>query len=233
MPRNDETSQKGESAEGHGGIVRRELFVRLISGAGTAVALPALARAEGEAALSVTVTETSMQAPSGMAGEALGSAEPPDPYLKSANWKPLFFDDHQSATLDAISDLMIPDTDTPGAKAAQVNRFIDLLLSAEDADVQKNYVEALGWLDGHCLAKYQQPFVGLGRADQESVLTILTQPTADPALSYGLEKFAILKRSIVSAYYSSEIGMLQELRYQTNSFQPGYPGCKNPDEHGA
>jgi hypothetical protein len=33
---------------------------------------------------------------------------------------------HQNATLVTMTDLIIPETDTPGAKAVRVNEFIDL-----------------------------------------------------------------------------------------------------------
>ena len=36
---------------------------------------------------------------------------------------------HQNATVTTISELIIPQTNTPGAKAARVNEFIDLILT--------------------------------------------------------------------------------------------------------
>jgi hypothetical protein len=50
---------------------------------------------------------------------SLGVAEPPDPSLSAADWKPKFLDAHQTETVQTIGDLLIPATDTPGAKAAQ------------------------------------------------------------------------------------------------------------------
>src|SRR2546422_6710982 len=38
-------------------------------------------------------------------------------------------DPHQSETVATIAEMIIPATDTPGARAAQVHRFIDLLLA--------------------------------------------------------------------------------------------------------
>ena len=46
-------------------------------------------------------------------------------------WKPLLLDEHQNETLIILSDLIIPATDTPGAKEALVNRYIDLVLAAD------------------------------------------------------------------------------------------------------
>ena len=48
---------------------------------------------------------------------------------QKAEWKPVLFDAHQNETVIALTDLIILATETPGAKEAQVNRFIDLILS--------------------------------------------------------------------------------------------------------
>ena len=61
-----------------------------------------------------------MPASEGMPQEqALGAAEPPDPSLSSPDWKPKFFDEHENETVVVLSDLIIPATDTPGAREAQ------------------------------------------------------------------------------------------------------------------
>ena len=59
--------------------------------------------------------------------------------LKGANWKPVFLDEHQNETLIILSDLIIPATDTPGAKEALVNRYIDLVMAAETHENQKTF----------------------------------------------------------------------------------------------
>jgi gluconate 2-dehydrogenase gamma chain len=222
---------------------------RLVAGAGAAgaaAALPGAARASAEHGASMPAgSQTGAPAP----GMALGAAEPPDPSLSAANWRPKFFDDHQALTVLTVGDLLIPATDTPGARAAQADRFIDLLLSTdapgtgeeiEGADfpdfllrrgsleARRRYVEALNWLDGYCLSQHGQPFTGLDQSQQETVLDLLTRQAPQPELARGRELFALIKSSVVAAYYSSEIGALQELKYQTNPYQPAFPAC----EHG-
>ena len=59
--------------------------------------------------------------------------------LKAAEWKPLFLDEHQNETLIVLSDLIIPATDTPGAKEALVNRYIDLVMAAETPEKQQRF----------------------------------------------------------------------------------------------
>jgi len=232
------------------GFDRREALRRLITSAGAAgaaAALPSAARAATNPAV-----EAAPQEAASAPAMSLGAAEPPDPSLAAADWKPKFLDDHQDQTVLAVADLLIPDTDTPGARAAHVDRFIDLLLStdapgtAEDtsgtdfADLllrkgslegQKRYIAALNWLDGFCLAQYSKPFVDLDRPDQDTVLDMLTHANDNREVAAGHDSFALIKNSIVTAYYSSEIGTLQELKYQTNPYQTGVPGCDHP-EHG-
>jgi glucoside 3-dehydrogenase (cytochrome c) hitch-hiker subunit len=206
------------------GIGRREALQRLVAGAGASAALPALAPA-------TTTPETGMPGIRMPASESLGSAEPPDPALSAKDWKPKFFDAHQNETIVVLSDLLIPDTDTQGAKAAQVNRFIDLYLSAADPEFQKEFLQGLAWLQGYCLSHYTQPFTQLEPERQKEVLTLLTHESKDAQIAEEVKHFRILKEAIALSYYTSEIGMLQELKYQTSPFQPEFPGCKNPDEH--
>ena len=243
-----------ENVDANTGLGRREMLRRLMAGAGAAGAASALPlAAHGVATGTAAATPHQAEASSTIApGMSLGAAELPDPSLSAADWKPKFLDDHQAQTVLTIGDLLIPATDTPGARAAQVDRFIDLLLSTDapgtgeeiggadfpdlllrrgSMEARKQYVEALNWLDGHCLSHHGQPFTGLDQPQQEAVLDALTRSGPAPELGRGREHFALIKGSIIAAYYSSEVGALQELKYQTNPYQPGMPGCEHP-EHG-
>ncbi|HWT89048.1 MAG TPA: gluconate 2-dehydrogenase subunit 3 family protein, partial [Candidatus Angelobacter sp.] len=53
----------------------------------------------------------------------LRSAQPGEGYALRS------LDAHQNATTVAMIDLLIPETETPGAKGARVNEFIDLILT--------------------------------------------------------------------------------------------------------
>jgi hypothetical protein len=99
------------------------------------------------------------------------------------------------------------------------------LVAAEALEQQRKYVEALSWLDGYCLAHYSSPFTGLHMHEQSAVLVLLTHAAETPELTHGVELFRVLKHSIVQAYCTSEVGMLHELKYQTNPYQPSFPAC--------
>src|SRR5690349_10841862 len=52
-----------------------------------------------------------------------------------AAWAPKVLNAHQNELVTTVSELIIPATDTPGATAAQVNRYIDdVVADAKPAD---------------------------------------------------------------------------------------------------
>lgn len=61
--------------------------------------------------------------------------------------KPLFFDAHQNETVTVLSELIIPATSIPGAKAAKVNEFINLMISDADDGTKRNFLRGLAWID--------------------------------------------------------------------------------------
>jgi gluconate 2-dehydrogenase gamma chain len=158
--------------------------------------------------------------------------------LAGPNWKPLFLDDHQNETLIVLSDLMIPATDTPGAKEALVNRYIDLVLAAETHDVQRDFLNSLGYLDGESIRRYKAAFRYLSREDQDDLLHALAYPhdasgwtgqAGGPDIGHG--HFEALKERIMTAYYSSQIGA-KELGWDGAFAHGPYKGCEHPEgEH--
>jgi gluconate 2-dehydrogenase gamma chain len=158
--------------------------------------------------------------------------------LAGANWKPLFLDEHQDETLIILSDLMIPATDTPGAKEALVNRYIDLVLAAETRENQRAFLNSLSYLDGESMRRYKTAFRYLERADQDDLLHGLAYPTADSGWTGeaatpnpGHAHFELLKQRIGIAYYNSEIGTTRELGWDGNFTHGVYQGCDHEGNH--
>src|SRR5207237_10766291 len=89
---------------------------------------------------------------------------------------PLFLDEHQNETLIILSDLIIPATDTPGAKEALVNRYIDLVLAAESSEAQRSFLNSLGYLDGESIRRYRAAFRYLKREEQDNLVHALAYP---------------------------------------------------------
>ena len=159
--------------------------------------------------------------------------------LAAQGWKPLFLDEHQNETLIVLSDLILPATDTPGAKEALVNRYIDLVLAAETPETQRAFLNSLGYLDGESIRRFKAAFRYLSREDQDILLHGLAYPRtgsgwagdtnggADP----GHGHFEALKERIMTAYYSSQIGE-KELGWDGAFAHGPYQGCEHPEgEH--
>ncbi len=126
----------------------------------------------------------------------------------AAEWKPLLLDPHQNDTVVALTELIIPATDTPGAKAAKVNEYIDLMLHDVATDKGHGFLKGLGWLDGHAIELHGAPFVRLQEGQQVKILESLDAGD-DPALGTGAEFFVRLKRLTVEGYYTSRIGIAE------------------------
>lgn len=161
--------------------------------------------------------------------------------LSDPNWKAVFFNDHQNETLIALSEVIIPATDTPGAKEALVNRYLDLLLSVQPAEFQKELVDALAFIDDESRRQFRKDFLSLPPDDQKSLLVpwayarqashwtergeTHTQPE-----DIGQRHFERLKALIAMAYYGSEIGQ-KELGWDGEFAHGPYEGCEHPSTH--
>jgi glucoside 3-dehydrogenase (cytochrome c) hitch-hiker subunit len=156
--------------------------------------------------------------------------------LAAPGWKPLFLDEHQNETLIVLSDLMIPATDTPGAKEALVNRYIDLVLAAETRETQRGFLNSLGYLDGESMRRFKAAFRYLSREDQDVLLHALAYPRnasgwtgeKDAVPDTGHAHFEVLKQRIMTAYYSSQIGE-RELGWDGAFAHGSYEGCAHPE----
>lgn len=113
-----------------------------------------------------------------------------------------------------LCELIIPATDTPGAKEAEVNRFLDFLMAVQPAATQKEFLAALDYMDEECRRRYQSEFLRTPEALQIEFLTLIAYPHTYPTWGDhtvipmpGNKYFSDMKGWIAGAYYSSEIGM--------------------------
>jgi gluconate 2-dehydrogenase gamma chain len=158
-------------------------------------------------------------------------------FLNDANWKPAFLNDQQNETLIVLSEAIIPATDTPGAKQALVNRYIDLLVSVQPTEFQEEFVAALKSIDSQSQTEFGRDFRDLSCEDQISLLiawaypqqsshwTERNDPHTKPA-DLAQKHFHRLKALIAAAYYGSEIGQ-KELGWDGEITNGPYQGCEH------
>ena len=125
-----------------------------------------------------------------------------------------FFTAEENAFLDQVMELIIPaDSHSPGAHVAKTSLFAD-------------------WMVSHGSEKVQQEWrTGLREMRDAAAQS---SPAEALAAAAKAEKpfFTRLKDMTVDGYYTSEIGIHQDLNYQGNAYVPDFHGCEHPEHQG-
>ena len=132
-------------------------------------------------------------------------------------------------TLEVLVEAIIPtDERSPGAKDARVADYIDLLLSESDDELVLQWMGGLAALNQESALRFRLPFTGLNARQVDTILADISKNELDPRTP--LERFFVMtKQATIRGYYSSEIGIHRELRYQGNKFLPEFVGCATED----
>jgi len=145
-----------------------------------------------------------------------------------AAFKPVFFTEDLAAMIAEIAEIIIPKTDTPGAKDVGVPAFIDLMLkdcyAKEDqdrilkgatdfnADAEATYGDR--FLD--CEAAEQKELVNKYHGEAIAAMKSETPPKDRPFI-------LVIKELTMLGFFTSEPGATQVLQYEA---VPGaYKGC--------
>jgi gluconate 2-dehydrogenase gamma chain len=157
-----------------------------------------------------------------------------------ASWQPLFLSKEEGAVVEAVADLIIPRTDTPGAREVGVPAFIDVILKdVYPSEDQARFVSGLKDFDAEAQSAHGKPFLELQPAQQLSFL----QQTHDAAAtaekgqdaarevppSKRMRPFVLtMKELTLLGFFSSQVGATQVLQYEPvpGKFQPCVPVAK-------
>ncbi len=117
----------------------------------------------------------------------------------------------QRTLVGAISERIVPTTDTPGAIAAGVPAFVEMMLADwyEPTDRQQ-FMNGLGLVEGYAWIQFEKPFAGISEEEQDLVLTTAM---AGKIPSLPASFFEHCRQLVVLGYYTSEIGCKQERVY--------------------
>jgi hypothetical protein len=192
------------------GVNRREALRRLAVGGAAAAALPSWVESLSALALDHAHTH----------GQRAATAK------TAAAWKPKVLTPHQNSTVITVSELIIPQTDTPGAKAANVNRIIDAVLAEGQEGDRKKFLAGLTALDERSKTEFGKPFADATAEQQTGLLTKLSTPPVD-------EFFEAIKSMTIIGYYTSEVGMRQEIGDDGTLFFAEFKGCEHPEHRDA
>ena len=130
------------------------------------------------------------------------------------------FNPQQNAIVTTIAELIIPQTDTPGAKAARVNEFIDLIVTEwYDEEEKSTFMTGLADVDSRTHELYGKDFVDCAEKQQVEILQALDdevaarEQDARRRRNHPPEKnfFFMMKQLTLVGYYTSQVGFEQEL----------------------
>jgi hypothetical protein len=133
------------------------------------------------------------------------------------DWTPSVLSAAQNKMIDTMAEIMIPATDTPGASAANVNRFIDAIVGKswleEDRD---RFMGGLEAAQARAKEQYGAPFGELSGDQQTAFVAELDDEHFGPNVE-ELDReeppfYRSLKELVIVGYYTSKVGATQELQ---------------------
>lgn len=155
----------------------------------------------------------------------------PPPHANETRSAARFFTPEQHALVDELIETIIPeDSHSGGAKAARVTDFIDKTLrETQDEDQKRTWKEGLPLIDSMSRHYHGKSYVDASPEERNAVLAVLSENermTDIPEVKF----FKDLKHLTVIGYYTSKVGIHDDLQYKGNRVLQEYAGC---DDQGA
>lgn len=135
----------------------------------------------------------------------------------AANARPYttqFFSPDEMGLLDRVMESILPaDDHSPGAHEAQTALFADLIVSTSPDDVKQDWRAGLRTLAAELQDSKLADWLDKAAANERN-----------PQSSLDLF-FIKLKQMTIEGYYTSQIGIHQDLQYQGNTYLKEFKGC--------
>jgi hypothetical protein len=152
------------------------------------------------------------------------SIPPPEPKLL-VDYQPRFFSPEDFEALKAITEILIPTDDAPGAREAHCAHFIDFVLqaSADTPPMQAAWRRAMQALQeiGFHTAEASHRF---------ELVTAMSRPERDHDAQHpAFFAYQLIKQQTAFAFYTSRAGMIETLDYKGNSYNVVFPACNHPE----
>lgn len=144
----------------------------------------------------------------------------------SAGWHPLFLSQEEGAMVADVADLILPRTDTPGAREVGVPAFIDVILKdAYPGEDQVRFVSGLKEFDEQAQRAHGKPFLQLPQAQRreflqkthdEAAAAEKTQADKDVPAGERKRPFVLMMKELtLLGFFTSQVGATQVLQYDS------------------
>ncbi len=141
----------------------------------------------------------------------------------AGGWSPRALTPSQADLVAAIAERIIPETDTVGARGAEVHRFIDTMLAEYyTAPERDSFLSGLADVDARAQQACGHRFVDCPTKDQHALLEQIDRE-AFASAAQPTPFFRTMKELTILGYYTSKVGATSELRHV--QVPGGYDGC--------
>jgi gluconate 2-dehydrogenase gamma chain len=139
-----------------------------------------------------------------------------------ADWKPKFLTQAQGALVAEVAEIMIPRTDTPGARDVGVPAFIDTMLKdAYSKDEQERFVAGLADFEARARSEHGRAFLEMEPGQRAAMVKKVHDPAveAERQSTLSLDErhrpfILTMKELTMLGYFTSEPGATQVLQYR-------------------
>jgi gluconate 2-dehydrogenase subunit 3-like protein len=102
------------------------------------------------------------------------------------------------------------------------------MVSESPAETKTLWTDGLAAMEKLSKEKYQLEF---NKASKEQQIALLTEISKNEMKPQTLEErfFRAIKNMTIDGYYTSEIGIKQELQYKGNTYLKEFKGCTHPE----
>ena len=159
--------------------------------------------------------------------DAAGSPAPGGPAGDAATQAASLLTPSRARVMEALAEVIIPATDTPGASEAGVTGFVAALVDGWlDDDDRDRFLAGLDTVDPACRERFGSPFAECAPGEQAAFVRgldeELTRLRDDPAADETHHFFHDVKRFTITAWFTSDVG-LDAIGYRT-TFRT-FEGC--------
>ncbi len=144
-----------------------------------------------------------------------------------SGYKAEFFSTSELALVESLTELILPSDDhSPGARAAKVSRYIDVMVADGTSNAQRSWRSGLEAISQLAKERFEADFADCDAAQQDKIVAEMARNEESPRTELE-QLFAHLKRMTIDGYYTSQVGIQEDLGYKGNTAVDEFPGCSH------
>jgi hypothetical protein len=152
--------------------------------------------------------------------------------LDFAAYRPRTFSPSEYELLDAFAETLLPADETgPGAHAAHVAYYLDVVLTHAPAARQLSWKNGLAHIEALVDERFHERLAACSDLQRQEIMAAVAKNEMTPQTDAD-RFFVELKRTVIDGFYASELIRREHLGYKGNTAVPEFAGCTHANfEH--